>query len=76
MNEGKCFYLVWREGGYPPTVKHETWRSAQEEAQRLARKHPGVAFHVLRQVETWRADLPLRKYLPGDEIPPDNEMDE
>ena len=41
------FYMVYRDGNYPPTKKHETLKSASDEMQRLAKKHPGENFYVL-----------------------------
>lgn len=46
-HEDPPFYLVWREGGNAPRVKHETVTQAENEAERLARQNPGVEFYVL-----------------------------
>lgn len=52
------FFVVWREGGGPPTVKHTEESLARMEAERLAREHPGADFHVLRCVGTaYRRDV-------------------
>jgi len=32
----KKFWMVWREGNQAPSVKHETRKKAQEEAERLS----------------------------------------
>ena len=42
-----AFYLVLRDEGWSPSVKHQTMESAKEEATRLAQEHPGTKFHVL-----------------------------
>lgn len=41
------FWCVWNEGGGSPTVKHASYSNARQEAQRLARAHPGSRFVVL-----------------------------
>lgn len=43
----KQFWMVWNEGNRAPAIKHETEKSAKEEAERLARLDPGGKFHVL-----------------------------
>lgn len=41
------FWCVWNEGGGSPTVKHASYANARQEAQRLARAHPGSRFVVM-----------------------------
>jgi hypothetical protein len=41
------YWLVWHEGGGKPTYRHPDLHSAQQEAQRLARRYPGQSFVVL-----------------------------
>lgn len=41
------FWMVWREGSRTVTYKHETEKSARQEAERLARENPGEKFYVL-----------------------------
>jgi hypothetical protein len=43
------FWMVWREGGEVPTVRHFSDRAAWAEAERLAKKEGSAAcrFHVL-----------------------------
>lgn len=43
----EVFWIVWKEGGGPSYVKHDSRRSALNEAERLAVKHPGGRFYVL-----------------------------
>lgn len=40
------YWLVWAENGGSPTVKHTTRRSAEQEAERLARLLRGTTFAV------------------------------
>lgn len=49
MRDGEFppFWLVWREGGGEPTVKHATQMIAEGEAKRLASQNPGEQFFVL-----------------------------
>jgi len=44
------YWIVWREGGGAPVVKHENPGLATKEAERLARAHPGERFVVLQAV--------------------------
>lgn len=39
-------FIVWKDGGSSPTVKHETRELATAEAARLAKLHPGSTFGV------------------------------
>jgi hypothetical protein len=48
-NKNKKFWMVLREGGTAPTMRHETLQNAEEEAKRLTTKH-GDAFYVLEAV--------------------------
>lgn len=41
------YWLVWMEGGGPPTVHHDTQSDAETEAERLAKQFPGRRFVVL-----------------------------
>jgi hypothetical protein len=50
--------MVWREGGNPPMKQHDSFESALNEAQRLARNNPGCRFEVLERISSVRtADL-------------------
>lgn len=44
------FWLVWCENGGPPTVKHPDEASAIREAERLAKRSPGLRFFVLATI--------------------------
>lgn len=41
------FWMVWNPHGHAPTMKHQDERSAQYEAERLARANRGQTFFVL-----------------------------
>ena len=41
------FWMVWCEEQGMPKVKHLSVSSAEKEAERLARLHPGARFYVL-----------------------------
>jgi hypothetical protein len=60
--ERQCrFWLVCnpdRIRDQPPTCIHQTYESANGEAQRLARAFPGCTFHVLASIEFFeKSDL-------------------
>lgn len=44
------FWMVYRDGNYPPVKKHASFNKAQEEAFRLCKKHPEENFYVLEVV--------------------------
>ena len=45
------FWLIFNlTSGSAPTTAHSTEKSAREEAERLARKHPGHRFVVLESM--------------------------
>jgi hypothetical protein len=46
----KPYYYVYRPGNLPPTIKHKTFAEAQAEAERLAAKHVGTPFEILKAV--------------------------
>ncbi|HEB13387.1 MAG TPA: hypothetical protein ENI13_00220 [candidate division CPR3 bacterium] len=48
------FWMVWREGTYPPQKKHDTKNSAKVEAARLAMQHPDIDFTVLESIGGYR----------------------
>lgn len=59
--EGEMFYMVKREGAGATQVQHFTEKSAYEEAVRLAKKHPGAKFYVLKAVGYVHLELPEPK---------------
>lgn len=48
VHEDVRFWFVWTKQGYVPRRCHNTETAAHAEAERLARKHPGQKFIVLR----------------------------
>lgn len=44
------FWMVWNPRGHAPTHRHSTEGLADIEARRLARKCPGQAFVVLKEM--------------------------
>jgi hypothetical protein len=48
----KPYFYVYRvsPNATGPTVRHETLRAAADEAYRLAEKHPGQSFEILKCV--------------------------
>lgn len=66
------FWMVVGRG--TPTYRHETLMGAREEAERLARLHPGDEFVVLKSVcRVVKTDVTWSAYVhtnaPGDEVP-------
>lgn len=59
-------YFVMGEGGEAPSKRHASRVKASKEAQRLAHKHPGQTFHVVKLKES---------YLAGEEPGGRNEQD-
>lgn len=59
--ESDVFYMVKREGEGATQVRHFTEKSAHEEALRLAKKHPGVKFYILKAVGYVHLELPEPK---------------
>lgn len=47
MESNDVFWVVWNEGGGPPTHRHKYRPDAEREAQRLAIVNPGKRFYVL-----------------------------
>ncbi len=50
------FWMVWKENGNTPVVKHKTEESAYKESERLARSNPGQVFHVLKSIDSCRTN--------------------
>jgi len=62
------FWMVWCENGGTPTAQHQSLRSAETEAARLARIAPGKNFVVLESVKFCTIDDPIHWY-DTDEVP-------
>jgi hypothetical protein len=48
------FWMVWRDGGHAPQVKHESEEGARAEAERLARLNPSGSFVVLEALAAYQ----------------------
>jgi hypothetical protein len=59
------FFMVWRNKGPDPRVKHQKASDAAKEATRLAAKHPGKEFFVLAAIASCR-DEPAEVEPPAD----------
>jgi hypothetical protein len=56
-----AFWLVWSPTGIrPPKHRHLSARAATEEAERLAKAHPGQLFVVLEPIAARRVDSMVR----------------
>ena len=51
MSYEQHFWMVWNDTAFAPTVRHPNLDSAEREAARLALKHPGATFYVLRAIK-------------------------
>ena len=51
------FYLVWREDGKAPMVKHGTYSDAYQESLRLAKLHPEASFFILKPTAEMKAEI-------------------
>jgi hypothetical protein len=56
------FWMVWRENGGGPTRQYPAEKSAEIEAERLARENPGANFVVLESVKFCTIDNPIHWY--------------
>lgn len=63
------FWLVWRDNGPQPTMKHKTLESAKQEAERLARTVPGAVFYVVQPVSSATKNDVLVVEYDADHIP-------
>lgn len=51
------FWMVLREGGSHPVVKHDSLEDAHTEAMRLAKDVPGSDFFVLKCIHALRGHV-------------------
>ena len=56
-NQADNFWMVGG-GGAAPRTQHNTYDLAHNEAKRLAEKHPGTAFYVVRPITKVFAEPP------------------
>lgn len=52
------FWVVWNPYRGLPQVRHDTQAAAEAEADRLATKHPGDEFVILRAESVTKVELP------------------
>lgn len=65
------FFMVYGMGQKQPTARHKTRASATQEAERLARAHPGIEFFVLRTISVSRKlDVLTEEMSPWDRAEP------
>jgi hypothetical protein len=61
-----AFWLVWSPtGSTPPKHRHLTEQLAVQEAERLAKAHPGQLFVVLESIAARRVDNLVRTEYTG-----------
>ena len=60
MNE-QAFWMVYGIGQQEPRYKHPTLESAEREAQRLAKAHPGIRFVVLEAKSGFQVQEPVQR---------------
>lgn len=66
----KPYYYIYRtDESRGPKVKHATLEEAQSESERLANKHPGSAFEILRCVGITQCAQANTFWLDGEEPP-------
>ena len=54
----KYWFVHKPVSGNAPKVKHESYKSAADEARRLAQLNPGVTFFVLEAVSAFVTETP------------------
>lgn len=72
VNFFQPFWLVWKEGGGVPTYQHPNSQSAENEAARLAQKHPGSRFHILKSESACQMRQPVEWLHPETQSEPDD----
>jgi len=64
------YYYVFRVGtGNPPIVRHATIEAAQTEAERLAQKHKGAHFEILKAVAISHVPKPAITFFMDEDAP-------
>ena len=54
------FWMIWRDDGPAPVKQHVSLRSAEVEAERLAKANLGARFVVLESVKFATVEDPVR----------------
>ena len=60
-----AYYYVYRAGYWNLTIKHATLESAATESERLAGKHPGATFEILKCLGITRTATPQTFWMDG-----------
>lgn len=63
----KPYYYVCRYGHYMPKITHATLEAAQKEAERLAERHPGYSFQILKCVAETRTTKANTFWMDGED---------
>lgn len=50
--EVKDFWVVWNPNGRNPSVRHNNFAAAMQEAERLSKQYPGATLFVLKS-QAW-----------------------
>lgn len=59
---GPAFWMVYVHGRQGPTRHHDSYESARNEAERLARQNPGARVSVLAEMGTCRTVEPCVRW--------------
>lgn len=69
MSDSVPFWAVWCPEHGPPTKYHLSKQSAETEAMRLAKHHPGKEFFVLMPVVKYGVNILTETRFKADDIP-------
>lgn len=78
MTGATTFWMVWKAYGSAPTRQHFTEQAAKDEAERLAKETPGMAFYVLTATSACKVQAPTvwRELKPISQHPHDCQCDD
>ena len=57
------FWMVWCQSGHEPMKQHDCSEKASIEAQRLAAKHPGKKFFILKSLSAYACDVSEPRFI-------------
>ncbi|MDH7640461.1 hypothetical protein [Sphingomonas oryzagri] len=55
-------HMIWCEGGPAPRHLHRSWKSARDEAERLAKANPSKRFHILSSAQIYSLPVVERSH--------------
>ncbi len=58
------FFMIYNPNNREPRKPHNSWIDARTEADRLASKHPGEHFFILKTITCCSTALPLVEEVP------------